>query len=425
MSLDTFAHVRAVIRWRGTARRGTMSGVLRVLLAAVSGVLVASLVLMITGVGDGGLPWVLPVAAVVGTLLLTVVSIGSTMAGIRAPRPTDVEAAVRENRVSLARVLETRATGTTVNDQPVCDIRLVVASRTRPAYTTTTRALLNLGTLASLPSGAVVVVAQLDPDRPEVALLDPAPAEWQAAAARDTTVREMPEAPVWEAPPARGRDARGLLRIPAALLVVVFLAGFVVRVWPERSVVTALVGGSSLSEAVAARERERAEAASIFPAERTQQVVDDLVAVAGGSQFTEVVLFQTFAVAEGLTSPGAQTTDRYVWRDGSATRDGAATIQPDPAELPTKLFDLTQLDWSVVERLTAQAAELTGIDDPDGPSVSFRRSMDETAALEITMGVDDDYRDAWITADPVGTVLEMRGGAPGSPAAAWEAEHAG
>lgn len=403
-----------------------MADVLRLLLAFTSGVLATSIVLLATGIGDGGLPWVVPVAAVVGAILLTLVSIGSTLAGVRAPREKDVEAAARENRVSLARVLETRATGSSVNDQPVCDIRLVVASRTRPAYTTTTRALVNLGTLPALQAGAVVVVAQLHADRPEVALLDPAPADWRDAAQRDTTVRTMPEAPVWEAPPAPGRDRRGLLRIPGVLLVVAFLAGVGLRAWPERDVVTSLAQGTSLSDAVAQRDRDRAEAASIFPAVRTREVVDDLAEVAGGTQFTEVLLFQTYAVAEALTTPGAQTTDRFVWRDGGASRDGAATIQPDPAELPDELFDVTQVDWSVVESLTAQAAELTGIDDADGPTVIVRRSTtDEGAPLQVVVSVDDDYRDAWLTADATGTVVEMRGGAPGSASAAWEAEHQG
>ncbi len=403
-----------------------MTDVLRLILAATSGVLVSSIVLMVTGVGDGGMPWLLPVAAVVSALLMAVVSIGTSMAGVSGARPADVEAAGRENRISLARVLSTQATGTTVNDQPVCDIRLVVASRTRPAYTTTTRALVNLGTLPSLQSGAVVVVAQLHADRPDVVLLDPAPAEWQAAAERDTTVAQMPEAPVWEAAPARGRDGRGLLRIPAALLVLAFLAGFVGRAWPERSVVTALLDGSSLSDAVAQRERERAEAASIFPAARTQQVVDDLLAEADGAQFTDLVLFQTYVVAEALTSPGAQTTDRFVWRDGRASRDGAATIQPDPAELPDELFDVTQVDWSVVESLTSQAAGLTGIDDEDGPSVGVRRSTtDEGAPLEFVVTVSDDYYDAYLTADASGTITEMRGGVPGSASASWTPEQAG
>ena len=120
-----------------------MRHVLRLLLSATIGVFVTSLVLLVADVDDSGYVWLLPVSGTVMGILLTLVGIGSAMAGVRMPREKDVEAAVRENRVSLARVVETRATGTTVNDQPLCEIRLVVASRTRSASTTTPRALVN------------------------------------------------------------------------------------------------------------------------------------------------------------------------------------------------------------------------------------------------------------------------------------------
>lgn len=404
-----------------------MQDVLRLLLAATVGFFTASVVLLTADVGGDAWPWAVPVSGALMTVLLVVVSIGRGFAGVRGASPADVEAAVRENRVSLARVIETRATGSSVNDQPLCDIRLVVASRTRPAYTTTTRALVNLGRLPSLQRGAVVVVAQLHADRPEVALLDPAPGDWQAAADRDTTVAAMPEPPLWETPPSRGRDRQGLLRIPAALLVVAFLAGLGARAWPERDVVVALVQGTSLDEARDQQARDRAAAASIFPAARTQQVVDDLAEVAGGTQFVDVVLFQTYAVADAPTSPGATTTDSFTWRDGGAVREGAELIQPDPAELPDELYDVRDVDWSVVERLTDQVADLTGVDDPDGPTVYVRRATATavTTPVEIVLSADDDYHDGWVTADATGAIVSMRGGAPGSQSAAWEAEHAG
>lgn len=405
-----------------------MWAVLRLLLSAAIGVFVTSVVLLVADVDDTGYVWVLPVSGTIMGILLTLVGIGSTMAGVRIPRDKDVEAAVRENRVSLARVVETRATGSSVNDQPVCDIRLVVASRTRPAYTTTTRALVNLGLLPGLQAGAVVVVAQLHPERPEVALLTDPPHEWRTAAQRETTAGPPADAPVWESTPSRGRDSRGLLRVPGVLLLVAFLVGVGVRVWPERDVVVALAQGTSLGDAVADRDQARDEAASIFPADRMQGVVDDLAAAADGAPFTDLTITRRYAVAEALTAPGAQTTDRFTWRDGSATRDGAAIIQPDPVELPEELWSVTDVDWSVVETLTGRFEELTGLVDPDGPTVGVRRAPSwsvEGAPLQLTLFGGDDYHDAWITADATGTVVEMSGGAPGSQAAAWAAEHAG
>lgn len=411
---------------------------IRLLLSAVIGFFVASVVLRVADL-DAGWEWAFGVSLGVMVPLMILVSIGRTFAGARQARPQDVDAAVRENRVSLAKVLETRATGTTINDQPLCEIRLVVASRTRPAYTTTTRSIVNLGRLPGLQRGAVVVVAQLDAERPDVALLDPAPAGWQDIADRDTHVRDLPEAPVWDAGPARGRDRRGLVRVPAVLFLVLALVGFGARVWPVRDEALALVQGTPLAEVQAeaaaaagvgpatADGEEPAPAVDLFSAAHTRPAIDDLVAVAGGSQFTEVGIYGDYIVAEGLTAPGEPTTDRYTWRGGEATRDGAAPIQPEPEDLPDELFDVTTVDWSLVEPLVAQVPELTGITAPGGPSVLVRRATDLAVAtpVEFHLWVSDEYYDAYLTADATGTVVSMHGGRPGSPAEAWEAAHGG
>jgi len=412
--------------------------VIRLLLSAVIGFFVASVVLRVADL-DAGWEWAFGVSLGVMVPLMILVSIGRTFAGARQARPQDVDAAVRENRVSLAKVLETRATGTSINDQPLCEIRLVVASRTRPAYTTTTRSIVNLGRLPGLQRGAVVVVAQLDAERPDVALLDPAPADWQDIADRDTHVRDLPEAPVWDAGPARGRDRRGLVRVPAVLFLVLALVGFGARVWPVRDEALALVQGTPLAEVQAEAAaaagvgpatgdgEEPAPAVDLFSAAHTRPAIDDLVAVAGGSQFTEVGIYGDYIVAEGLTAPGEPTTDRYTWRGGEATRDGAAPIQPEPEDLPDELFDVTTVDWSLVEPLVAQVPELTGITAPGGPSVLVRRATDVAVAtpVEFHLWVSDEYYDAYLTADATGTVVSMHGGRPGSPAEAWEAAHGG
>jgi hypothetical protein len=410
--------------------------VIRLLLSAVIGFFVASVVLRVADL-DAGWEWAFGVSLGVMVPLMVLVSIGRTFAGSRHARPQDVEAALRENRVSLAKVLETRATGATINDQPLCEIRLVVASRTRPAYTTTTRSVVNLGRLPGLQRGAVVVVAQLDAERPDVALLDPAPAGWQDIADRDTHVRDLPEAPVWDAPPARGRDRRGLIRIPAVLLLVLALVGFGARVWPVGDEALALVQGTPLAEVQAEADAgsgagagdgdESPAPVDLFAAAHTRPAIDDLAAVAGGTQFTEVGIYGDYIVAEGLTAPGAPTTDRYTWRGGEAARDGAAPIQPDPAALPDELFDVTTVDWSLVEPLVAQVPELTGITAPGGPSVLVRRATDPgvTTPVEFHLWVSDDYYDAYLTADATGTVVSMHGGRPGSPAEAWVAAPGG
>lgn len=385
---------------------------LRLLLSAVIGMFVTSVVLTVTEIDDRHWGW-LPATAITMTVLLVVVSIGRSLAGGAAPL-TDVDAADREGRVFLAKVLDVRATGSSVNDNPICEFQLLAQPRNRAAYQTTARALVNLGRLPSMQRGAIVVVGQPDAERPEVTLLDPPPAHWQRLADTDTRLRATESAPEWTVPPARGRDRQGLLRIPAALLVLAFAAGVAIRVWPVREDAWAVATGTPVEQVRAEAEEAEAQARSIFPADRTQQVIDDLVAAAGVTEFTSITLFRTYAVADALTSPGATTTDSWTWRDGTAQHQGAELIQSDPADLPDEVFDATELDWSLVAELVARLPELTGIDDPE-PTVYVARTGGGPAAFDLSTA--DDYYDAWITADATGQIVAMSGGAPGSPAA--------
>ncbi len=400
---------------------------IRVLASAAAGVLAASILLLAVGLDDGASVWLLPVATIVMVIGLLLTGIARSFGGTLVVADKDLATAERENRISLARVLDTRATGTSVNDQPLCEIRMVVAPRTRAPYETTARELVNLGRLPSLQRGAVVVVVQPKAERPEVALLQPPPDHWQRLADEDTQVRALTSAPVWELAPERGRDRRGFVRIPAVVLVVVAVLGFGARLYPIRSEVGQLLEGESLSDVVAAHDdrarQQENEKHSILPAEQTQQVVDDLAASAGGTQFVEIGFHGTFAVAEALTSPGATTTDSFTWRDGEATRDGAAPIQPPAGSLPDELFDVTTVDWSLVGALAARAPGLTGIEDTDPPTIVVRRATIDkvTTPVEFLVMTSDDYYSAYLHADLTGQVVEMRGGAPGSQSAAWEA----
>lgn len=374
-------------------------------------------------------PWLLGVSLAVAILTGVLASIVGSFGGSAGVGVQDVEAADREQRITLAKVLDTRATGSSINDQPICELRLIVAPRTRAPYETTARALINLGRLPSMQAGAVVVVAQVEADRPEVALLDPAPDHWQQQAAQDTRVRALTSAPVWEVPPKPGRDKRGFLRIPGVVLVLVAVLAFAGTLRPHRESLVDLATGTSLDEVRAQADRRADEAASIYPADRTPGVVDDMVALAGTTQVTGVHVFQTYAYLDALTSADATTTDEYTWRDGTAAHDGATSIQPDPADLPRMLFDVTTIDWTLVETLTDQIADLTGIDDP-APMVAVSRpitgiSQDDGVwtygDVQFVVSVSDEYHDGSITYDTAGQVVSMSGGAPGSTTADWVA----
>ncbi|WP_449385676.1 hypothetical protein [Cellulomonas soli] len=393
---------------------------IRLLLATSVGALAASVVLALLGFDQVPTETAIAVTGSATSLFFALVVVAGAVApSVQTSRALrDLDAAEREDRLALAQVLSVRETGTQINDRPLCELRLLVAPRTRAAYTTTTRSVIGVLDAARILPGSVHVVVRADAARPEVVLVPDPPAGWAQQAATDTRVRAMTAAPEWVEPPPSGRTRTGLVRIPAVLFLVAALLGAGARAWPERVALQAWAGGTPRAELVG--ERASAQYLTVFEPGAARTVADDVVAAAGTSQLTSLSFFGTSAAAEALTSPGASTTDSYWWADGVAERQGPTLIQPAAEDLPAELFDVSALDLTPVQLLVEQAAGLTGIDMSTADvMVLVRRATNAavTTPTEFALSVDGEYQDAWITADATGEVVAMDGGAPGSPAA--------
>ena len=415
-----------------------MCAVLRLILAATVGVFVGSTIMLGLGIGD--VPaWHL-VASSMGAMVLLMLILTARMMTQVNPGAVELESAERENRIALATVRSTLATGSSVNDQPICDVRLIVASSVHAPYETTTRALINLGQLPSMQRGAVVVVVQKRVDRPEVTLVTQPPDAWLARVDADTTVRALRSAPAWELPRERGRDSAGWFHIPAIVLVLVAVLALAGRLYPVRSELGDLLHGAPLAQVQRHADRAAAHSANILATGQADLVIRDLIDVAGGAQFRELTFYTDYAIAEAPTHPGATTSDTFTWRDGTATRDGATAIQPDPDTLAGELFDITTVSTRVVTDLAAQAPTLGGLattggaptsDVADGAAldsgvlVAVRRAVDAacTSPIEYIANAKDAYYSVEVRTDAAGTVLVMDGGAPDSPATRWQTTH--
>ncbi len=170
-------------------RQSAGLSVSRVLRAVGAGVALGGLVGM---VADPGGTYVL--AFVVGFPVALLITIGRITGAVRRSLPA--AGPVPGGRLALARVESIRRTGVELNDQPQCELLLVVSPEalqpgTGRPYATTTRAIVDVVQLAAHQPGSVVVVQQPDPALPDVTLVAAPPAD--AVAAARAEARRDPE----------------------------------------------------------------------------------------------------------------------------------------------------------------------------------------------------------------------------------------
>jgi len=158
------------------------------------------------------------------------------------------------------------------------------------------------------------------------------------------------------------------------------------------------------------------------------QVVDDLVAAAGSTQFVELHFSPSNARARVQLVPDAYIYHWFTWSYGIVQRDsGNGSLRPDT------LFDVTAVDWTAAAQLAAQMPTLTlapsdvayGVEDLE-LTVRRPKSDDERRATTEAVFVftaESDNTTTTIVADARGQIVWMHGGAPGSPAAKWAPDH--
>jgi hypothetical protein len=79
------------------------------------------------------------------------------------------------------------------------------------------------------------------------------------------------------------------------------------------------------------------------------------------------------------------------------------------------LFDATSIDWTLVEGLVEQSAQVLGISTDSGPYVSVER-LESLADgewvygdVQIRVYLSDDYTNGYVTFDTAGQVLDVNG----------------
>ena len=363
------------------------------------------------GVAAGGLigaivtgDWIYTIVASIsfalGTMLGVFAGIGSFMRGFRS---TSSNGLTLPGEFALARVESIRRTGFTINDQPQCELTLTVAPRSRPAYSTVHRQIIDIVALLQVQPGSIVVVRRPDDDQANVVIeFNPLP-DWarQRDAERlrtgsERTVPLVEQVTPWASEP---QTLSGVPKGPArpwrwVLLVGVFVASAALVLWPAYDSI------GRVARAVASGDPA---SAGVVLGDRHQQIVDALEAETGGTQFVRIGFYSEYAIAAAPSAPGALTIDTYQFRYDRTERQGPELIQPqDPA---AALFDTSELDFSQIPGFIATAKAQSGITEPDSVIVIVDRSGVADASgvtpVRAVVSLDSPYEDATVQFDMV------------------------
>ena len=288
---------------------------------------------------------------------------------------------------ALARVDSVQRKGASSGELQLCALRLRVKPDKGAAFDATTDYYMSPEQLRTIGPGAVLVVKR-HPDK-AVSVVSTPPAAWAAkaeAARRDpsffgTTAQS----------PGAGRVPLAGMPAVAKIGLVALSAGLVL--------IPAYGSIARATESIAAGDWD---GTSMVTGNYQQLAVDAIAEVAGGYEFTSIQFYDTYVIAVAPTYPGADTTDEYMWRYGHAYREGPDLIQEE--DLRSVLFDASELDFSVVARVTREALAETPV---EGIETVYPR-VDGANVPHISVYLSGTYKEESRIYNFEGELLETR-----------------
>jgi hypothetical protein len=138
--------------------------------------------------------------------------------------------------------------------------------------------------------------------------------------------------------------------------------------------------------------------------------MNQIADVVGSHDITRVNFYEDYVIVTARTSPRSTTVDTYMWRYGSAYREGPGGFEPD---LAAELFDASKVDFSIIPELITIAKRDAGMNDADDyyPSVARDTGGDVPGDPVISISLSNDYFDAYYTFSLDGEILDKSGSA--------------
>lgn len=362
------------------------------------------------GAGVWGFPVGLMLSIVCGVFVLIARSMRGVLASMASPE--QIEQARNGGRMGLARVESLRQTGTQINDQPVCDIDVVVRMQGGDAFRTTSRRILEVTEIPRYQPGTVHVVAQIAEDRPALAFTDDDPTAqvWSLT----TVPTDGSGVRTWTLDgdvaangrrPLLGMGSRGRpLRLALFAAATVLAATAVV--YPYR------VG---LGQTIDALGEGR-----LHPEVRDPAVLADAIGqlrdALGHDQVVDVHVSSDLISVEAPLEPGELAADAWIYRRGHLERQGPATIQPSTVK---EQFSLGDVAWERFDGLVERAVDEADLRGPVEAWIGVSRATNDdvesddfsqsTGEVELTISVDGDYGSASFRAAADGSGMRRIG----------------
>ena len=381
---------------------------LRIAVAIGVGLLAGFGFVALVGVTNGPY-WALPVGLIVTIMSSVFLSIGRTTRTVTSAPESLVSAARDAQQIGLVRIESLTQTGTRINNQPLCDLELVVKPLHGEAYRTRTRELVLLTDLAKRQPGSTHGVVIPVEGQPDVVFAEGLDERLLRQIALPSPSASLP----LRVPPPGGLKADGTRVTPllsmnpstrwlrALLYLVVAVAAAVLVALPYRTAIT-----QSVTAWTQGQWRPDYRNADIL-----QHAFDELRAQTGDTQVFEVRASKDMIWITAPVSDGAIEADDWMYRDGSLEKYSASSVQPDDAR---EQFPVDDVAWDrllpTAEKAAAQV-NLTGSDQETSFTASRSRSDADTDSddygldigpVELIFSLSDAYHSYTFTTDADG-----------------------
>ncbi|MFI1913326.1 protein kinase [Nocardia sp. NPDC020380] len=148
-----------------------------------------------------------------------------------------------------------------------------------------------------------------------------------------------------------------------------------------------------------------AQTVDLLTPDGMRQVVAALEKASGGKDFTQTVVYPTYASAGVLLADGSKRYDSYYYRDGTASRQGpGGTLTGDD-----KSVQLDSINWHVLPALLSAANDKLGVPNPTSRYVIVDPGWTfNDGKPTIMVYLSDDYGgSAYLAADVDGTIVKV------------------